>query len=156
MLLWLYGPSHYLPAFCSQTDPSSPAPYLSPSLGSDLNHLIRSVYAQPVSPGGATPAEVFWNVINPWPTSSSAVHIYTEPASIIAMEGYSPSASAAETLLYNADNYGRLIMRLILFPIAITRLGVCYLANQLIAQMNKSDSNKTRPWSNAMSKAKEI
>ncbi|KAH8917189.1 hypothetical protein BT69DRAFT_1323755 [Atractiella rhizophila] len=94
-LILFYGRDHYLPAFCSQANPDAPNRLLSPSLGNDLNNLLAKEYALSQPSGSSSPAEVFWNVVNP--NGASSIHVYVEPASVLALR--SPANLDTETTL---------------------------------------------------------
>ncbi|SCV68948.1 BQ2448_1968 [Microbotryum intermedium] len=84
-LYLFYGPDHFLPAFCSETALASHRPLLAPSLSREIARSLQlgqrgeSSRLGEVVPGAGA---AFWRLINPANTSS-AIHVYVEPVSIV-------------------------------------------------------------------------
>jgi hypothetical protein len=80
----MYGPDHYLPAFCSETALAKDRPLLGPSLAgefaSSLSRGQRGDHGreQNIQKGDAA---AFWKLINP--ANVSSVHVYVEPVMVV-------------------------------------------------------------------------
>ncbi|ORY54283.1 sterol-sensing domain of SREBP cleavage-activation-domain-containing protein [Leucosporidium creatinivorum] len=105
LLYSVYGPDHFLPAFCSETALSPDnRPLLAPSLSSEISRSLRRGQRS-ASPLSTYPAEQiaphaasnFWRLLNP-NNHSSAVHLQLEP--VTAVQLFDDGALAApESLL---------------------------------------------------------
>lgn len=97
LLYSMYGPNHFLPAFCSETALAKDRPLLGPSLAyefaSSLKEGRRSRELGPGNDIAAGAGATFWNLINP--ANASSVHVYIEPVTVVKF--YDDALAAPES-----------------------------------------------------------
>ncbi|KAK4058593.1 hypothetical protein OIO90_000037 [Microbotryomycetes sp. JL221] len=120
LLYAMYGPDHFLPAFCSETALSSNRPALAPSLSSEIQRNLllgqrgkgKANNELPLDAGRA-----FWRIINP--TNISSVHLLVQPP--VGVQLFDDGLNAPESVAHEvvkATMWARLAT--VLLPIAAT------------------------------------